>query len=101
MQNKDLDNIKENIQSILPDSQIILFGSYARGDYDKKSDYDILVIVKENLSTKDKRYYASLIAKKLAAYPLDIIVKTQEDAINYSDKTGSIVKEALNEGIII
>jgi len=101
MERNDLENIKKNIQTILPDSQIILFGSFARGDFDAKSDYDILVIVKENLSIKEKRYYASIIAKKLKAYPLDIIIKTQEDAINSSDKIGSVVREALNEGIRI
>jgi hypothetical protein len=41
---------KERLQEKLGDNliRIILFGSRARGDNDKYSDYDCLVIVKEN-----------------------------------------------------
>ena len=36
-------NVKKEIDSKLSD--IILFGSYARGDYDEESDVDVAVIV--------------------------------------------------------
>ena len=40
-----LQEITSSIKSKLPDSKIILFGSYARGDYTKDSDLDICVLV--------------------------------------------------------
>jgi len=96
---ENLVKIKEIVGNILPDSQIILFGSRVRGNFDNKSDYDILVVVKKNLSIKGKRQYASLIMKELADLPLDVIVKTEEDINYYQDKIGSITREAMLEGI--
>lgn len=37
--------IKETIRKIEPDSTIVLFGSYARGDYNYNSDIDLLILV--------------------------------------------------------
>ena len=42
-----LQEITSSIKSKLPDSKVILFGSYARGDYTKDSDLDICVLVPE------------------------------------------------------
>jgi len=36
---------KEAIREVVPDSDIILYGSRARGDAGEHSDYDILIIV--------------------------------------------------------
>ncbi|MDI6784474.1 MAG: nucleotidyltransferase domain-containing protein [bacterium] len=96
---KNLKKINDVVKSILPESRIILFGSRAKGDSDRKSDYDILVIVKQNLSIKEKRTYASNIMKLLADIPLDVIVKTEQDIIYYQDKIGSITREAVLNGV--
>ncbi len=43
--------IKETVHSVVPDAVIILYGSYARGDYRKDSDMDLLILVdNENVS---------------------------------------------------
>ena len=41
---------------------LILFGSYARGDYSGDSDVDVLFIVKEELSKSEKDKIAELLA---------------------------------------
>jgi len=41
---------------------LILFGSYARGDYSEDSDVDVLFIVKEELSRSEKDKIAELLA---------------------------------------
>ena len=43
---KLLDDVAENSRNIFRDSlhSVILFGSYARGDYDEESDVDIFII---------------------------------------------------------
>jgi|WetSurMetagenome_2_1015567.scaffolds.fasta_scaffold282862_2 uncharacterized protein len=42
---KLLSRCKELIQRVVPDAQVILYGSRARGDATEYSDYDILVLV--------------------------------------------------------
>lgn len=101
MQDRNLIKIKKVIKNIFPECKIILFGSKAYGDADELSDYDILVIVKQDLSIKEKRYYASFIQKKLASIPLDVIVKTEMDIPKHLKRIESVVKEAIEMGVVI
>jgi len=41
-----IDKIVPIIESIVSPDQIVLFGSYARGDFTEKSDIDLLVVKK-------------------------------------------------------
>lgn len=95
-----LKTIKSVIKTIFPDCRIILFGSRSRKDHDEQSDYDILVIVKQNLSIKEKIEYESKIRRLLAkAYiDIDIIVKSESDVPVHIDRIDSIVREALETG---
>ena len=63
IKDENLTKIKEVIKNIFPDSRVILFGSRSKEKYDRQSDYDILVIVKQNLTIKEKRQYASVIRR--------------------------------------
>ena len=101
IKDKNLMKIKEVIKTVFPDSRIILFGSRSRGGFNERSDYDILVIVKQGLAIKEKRQYASVIRKKLADIEIDadIIVKTEKDIVYYQDKIGSMTREAILEGV--
>ncbi|HAJ32537.1 MAG TPA: hypothetical protein DCK79_04105 [Candidatus Atribacteria bacterium] len=101
MQDRNLIKIKKMIKNIFPECRIILFGSKARGDADELSDYDILVIVKQDLSIKEKRYYTGFIQKKLASIPLDVIVKTEMDIPKHLKRIESVVKEAIEMGVVI
>ncbi len=45
--------IKESVQKTAPGATIILYGSYARGDYNEDSDIDVLILVDKDKVTRD------------------------------------------------
>lgn len=65
---ESIDKFVEECSNILGDrlKKIILYGSYARGDYNKSSDIDILVLTDYNPS----QFYSVL--KKLSSMTYDI-----------------------------
>ena len=46
--------VKSAVQEISPNSEIILFGSRARGDYRPDSDWDFLILTKEEIGKAEK-----------------------------------------------
>ena len=47
-----LKKLKEKILERFPDARIVLYGSKARGDSDKESDIDLLILVESKVDTK-------------------------------------------------
>ena len=43
--NELISQIRRAVQQVEPDAEIILYGSRARGDYQKDSDWDFLILV--------------------------------------------------------
>jgi predicted nucleotidyltransferase len=55
LNNKEvLDTIKATVLNYLPNAKVLLFGSKARGQDNKNSDFDILVITKDDINSKEK-----------------------------------------------
>lgn len=51
-----LQRIKQKVKETEPSAQVYLFGSYARGNQNKDSDIDILVLLnKEDISYEDEK----------------------------------------------
>ncbi len=51
-----LKRIKNKVHSIDPDATVILYGSYARGDYRPNSDIDLLILInKKKISWDDEK----------------------------------------------
>ncbi len=102
------ETIKAKISRILHQNsltleEIILFGSRARGDFDRHSDYDILVIVTEQVEMRDKIDIIEAIRTELAMLMIssDIILKSQTEVDYYKEKIGSVVREAFKEGVLL
>lgn len=78
-------------------SQVILFGSHARGDANKHSDLDFLVIEPdvENWARESVRLRRTLDGMLVAA---DIIVVSQESVREWRDVYGTVIHSALTEG---
>ncbi len=94
--------IKEALSSIEYET-VILFGSRARGDFTEESDYDILIVLKENLVIKEKIKLMTQIRKEFAKEGIDadILIKSKNEINYYNGKIGSVVKSALEEGITL
>ncbi len=61
--NAMLDEFTKQVGELFSDklSEIILFGSYARGDYDSESDVDIMILM--NISREEEHMYSSKLVK--------------------------------------
>jgi len=47
--------IKKSVTASDPDAILILYGSYARGDYNEESDIDLLILVDKEKVTRDDK----------------------------------------------
>ncbi len=76
--------------------KIILFGSLARGDADKYSDIDIVVIQKT-----DKRFIDRLLEFVNLPVSCDILVYTPEEFQNMLEQGNYFIKKVVSEGKIL
>jgi predicted nucleotidyltransferase len=79
--------------------KIILFGSRARGDHKKDSDWDILLVIKQEITQQLKDELFRSITEKLSHYliPCDLIIKSVEDLEFYKNFYGTVTYEVLKE----
>ena len=47
--------IKTSVQETAPGATVILYGSYARGDYNEESDIDLLILLDCEKITRDEK----------------------------------------------
>ena len=100
------DNIKRILLNALKNiqyNQIILFGSRAKGNNREDSDYDILVIVNNSFSMDEIRKIECDIRKKMATHliDVDVLVRTEKMISKYENVSGTVIHEAMKEGVLI
>ena len=100
--------IKRTIKKILNQfnvklEKIILFGSRARGDCKKDSDWDCFVIVNSDLDREEKRRIIAKIRMELACFgiPNDIIIQSSRVVEERKNDVGYLTYYVLKEGIEI
>ncbi len=97
---KTIDEIVRRVVDVARPDRILLFGSSARGEATENSDVDLLVI-KAGVSHRRRLaqdIYVGLIGIPV---PVDVIVVTPDDIEELKDSVGTIIPEALTEGIEI
>jgi predicted nucleotidyltransferase len=95
-----LEEITRRIRAVSDPEQIILFGSYARGDFNPHSDLDLLVIKERVDSTRAE---AARIYRALAdlAAPVDVVVMRKAYVQRFGDLVGTVARPALREGKVL
>jgi predicted nucleotidyltransferase len=96
--------IKSMVNSFLPDAQILLFGSRAREEFSKDSDYDLLIVTRETFAPRVKMNLESKIRKALVNalnMPFDIIIQSKKEVAEKKKLPGHIVQYAMKDAIKI
>ena len=103
MTDQNLEKIKKAVYTILPESEIILFGSRAREEFRDDSDYDIMVVVPFEIDVKEKMKLNSKMRKLLAKNKIDVdvTIQSQKELEIKKDLLGHVASYAMKEGVKI
>ena len=100
--NVKIEQIVNRIAENVKPEKIILFGSYARGDFSPDSDLDLCVIV------KDKTQERHRIAREIRSYlwgianiPKDIIVYTESEIDEWGKVNESFISSVMTTGRVL
>jgi predicted nucleotidyltransferase len=97
-----IDKIIPIIVSFASPDQIILFGSYARGDNTDKSDIDLLIVKKglKNGRRISGSIYMAFLENEIGV-PVDLLTIDYDRYIELNNKIGYIYKTIKEEGKVI
>ena len=95
-----IDGIVARVVKAAQPQKVILFGSAARGDMDRHSDLDFLVIIRddEDRDEVERRIYTGLRGKEV---PVDVIVASTSTIARYKNSHALVYKPALREGKVM
>ena len=97
------DQLPEITQRIVQTSnpeKIILFGSYARGNFGADSDLDLLIIVPNIQHLRQESLRVRRALRGLLA-PVDIVMATSEQINRLGNQAGLVYQSALSEGKVL
>ena len=84
--------------------QVILFGSYARGDASADSDVDLVIVETDPFDeSRDRRAEVVRLSWALADFPVpkDILVYSSEEVEYWRNSVNNILARALREGKVL
>jgi len=95
-----INEVVERIVSNVNPEKVILFGSYAEGNFDDNSDLDILVVKDMDIP----RYKRS---RKIRKYlrgvkvPIDLLVYSQKEIDEWKDNEHAFISKVLENGEVL
>jgi predicted nucleotidyltransferase len=101
MKDTNLDLIKSIVRSC-GDYEVYLFGSRARGDNRPGSDYDIIVVSKDDMDYKTKLNIRSKINKMIANnlhVPSDVLMQSENELARKKELIGNVIRYASKEWV--
>ena len=96
--------IRQIVEFNLPGSRVLLFGSRARGDHDRFSDYDLLVITPQTITPKEKIYWSTRLDRAIVEnvnIPIDLLLNSEEEVRKKQELPGHIIRSVMREGIVL
>jgi uncharacterized protein len=100
----DIDVILDEVTRLLTKAahpvKIILFGSYARGDFDKHSDLDLLIILSNVENRFDEMVRLRHVLRDIPM-PIDLIVYPTDRVKQRQHLRGTMLFHALKEGKVL
>jgi len=97
-----LDEVASSIKRVHPESTVILFGSYARGEQHENSDLDICILVNELTHNRtDMKVDAYGAIRRDFPLPIDILLYTYDEFEESAVKRSRMQYKIKNEGVIL
>jgi predicted nucleotidyltransferase len=93
--------IRDRLVVSLQPEAIWLFGSRARGDHRRDSDFDILVVLPDALGAKARDYRHALEPLLGSGLPCDVLPCSAADFEQAKNEPGTIVHAAVTEGQLL
>jgi predicted nucleotidyltransferase len=96
--------IRQTVLSYLPGARILLFGSRARGDQDRFSDYDLLIITPTTFTPQEKIFWSSRLDRAIVGAikaPVDLLLNSEEEIRQKQELPGHIIRSAIREGVAL
>jgi predicted nucleotidyltransferase len=97
---KELDRIVEGLRRYRP-QQIILFGSFARGDYHALSDVDILIVKETETPFVERIGQVLALFDWHGALSIEPLVYTPQELVRMRQARNPFIERVLKEGIVI
>lgn len=101
MSANDLDRAISRVVETMRPEAIYLFGSRARGDASTDSDYDLLVIVRDDAPLSSRSLEATARVARDPGVPLDIVPCRRSVFERKRDRVGTLSYSATHEGRLI
>lgn len=99
-----IDRMTQRIVREVHPQKILLFGSWARGQANKESDVDFLVVEREPFGgNRSRRQEAARIWRCLSEFrvPTDILVYSASELSQWQDSSHHVIGTALREGKVL
>lgn len=95
---EELNRILEGLRQYLP-QEVILLGSFARGDHHALSDIDLLIIKRTDRPSVER--IGDVLALCDYSIPLEPLVYTPEEFERLREEGNPLIEQALREGKVI
>jgi len=98
-----ISELQSRLTELLHPDDILLFGSYARGNATDTSDVDIMVIMPNGAEAgrrrviEARRYVQDIFYDRNLAF--DLVMRTQEDFDRYKHRQGTLQYEIAQHGV--
>ena len=82
----------------------MLFGSHARGNADKYSDYDLLIITPKTFTPREKILWSTRLDKAIVEAikaPVDLLLNSEEEISQKLDLPGHVIRSVVKEGVML